>query len=251
MLLSEPHPLEARQGGRPLGLLWPPDPGPGGLLVRVTDQRALIDGAPLTRFDMDPDTEAAFDALCVRERQTPSKLLLEAWTVAPLTAGAGLRVTGWTWRGGERTIQWSTAISRRISEREVQDANGQLFVLLGNLSVETAETNGVPVLAQTAFSSGLPARCKRTTTPGKRTRTLGKGALTSSKRTPTSGKRTPTPGKRTRTLGKRTPTPGKRTPTLGKRTPTPGKRTPAAAKRTPTVARGSQMCQGFHVETGR
>ena len=71
-------------------------------LVRVSDQRALLDGAPLGRLEMQPATEAAFDALCQAERGRPEKVLLSEWSPRPADGEIGL--DGWT---GSRSVEVS------------------------------------------------------------------------------------------------------------------------------------------------
>ena len=73
-----------------------PLPGDRPRLVRVSDQRALLDGAPLGRFDMNRETEAAFDALCDHERGRPEKTLLKEWTPRP-AGGGQIGLDGWSW----------------------------------------------------------------------------------------------------------------------------------------------------------
>ena len=63
-------------------------------LVRVSDQWALLDGAPLGRLEMDPVTEAVFDALCELERGRPQKVLLSEWS--PRLVDGQMDLVGWT-----------------------------------------------------------------------------------------------------------------------------------------------------------
>ena len=96
MLANNPYSIESAwpSGGGALPLA--PPSGPAPQLVRITDQRALLDGAPLGRFDMDRHTEAVFDALCDKERGRPEKLLRKEWTPRP-AAGGHIALYGWSW----------------------------------------------------------------------------------------------------------------------------------------------------------
>ena len=97
MLVNNPHSIESAWTLPVSGLAAPavPAAGPRPQLVRISDLRALLDGAPLGRFDMRPDTEAVFDALCARERGRPEKVLMKEWTPRP--AGGQLHIDGWRW----------------------------------------------------------------------------------------------------------------------------------------------------------
>ncbi|XP_043238160.1 translation initiation factor IF-2-like [Amphibalanus amphitrite] len=158
MLVNNPHSIESAWTLPVSGLAAPAAPaaGPRPQLVRVSDLRALLDGAPLGRFDMRPDTEAVFDALCDRERGRPEKVLMKEWTPRP--AGGQLHIDGWRWTRGVRSFVSSAPICHWFSEREVEATDGQVYVLEGRLSVALAEKYALPVLARLTFATGFPSQ---------------------------------------------------------------------------------------------
>ncbi|XP_043229266.1 translation initiation factor IF-2-like [Amphibalanus amphitrite] len=158
MLVNNPHSIESAWTQPVSGLAAPAAPaaGPRPQLVRISDLRALLDGAPLGRFDMRPDTEAVFDALCDRERGRPEKVLMKEWTPRP--AGGQLHIDGWCWTRGVRSFVSSAPICHWFSEREVKATDGQVYVLEGRLSVALAEKYALPVLARLTFATGFPSQ---------------------------------------------------------------------------------------------
>ena len=93
-------------------------------LVRVSDQRALLGGAPLGRLEMEPATEAVFDALCQAERGRPEKVLLSEWSPRPADGDIGL--DGWT---GSRSVEADKrARTELVNYRDCFIGQQKLFV---------------------------------------------------------------------------------------------------------------------------